>query len=387
MQIPRRIQPASDGLFKGEGVDYVTCRLCRRRFGVLSHAHLVNAHGSRSRDPVGDYKKRYGVTMVRSLQAVRAQRRSLIARYLRTGKRWTRSRAIAEVRRLLRSGTPLNSSEVERRHPALFGRVRSVFGNWARALRACGIDPARVRRHRRWTATSIVQAIRSFPRSGLSYRRACERDQGIVQAAVRFFGGWDEALREAGLDPASIRKRRHWNPDLVLDEIRRSVRGRYRQEVLRSNPDLVAIAVFYFGNWPMALEAAGVVPRILWRPPDWSSGRLLAEMRRSVRDGTSLAWGSLLRTRPDLIAAAIERFGSWCKAVLASGFRVTSSATRQEWTRPELLGFLQRLRQKYGSVSSDDVRSDRPAGYTAPASAVRRMFGSLKRGLAIAEVV
>lgn len=264
----------------GEGEDHVTCRLCHRPFRMLTKSHLVKAHEFQSRNPLREYKEKYGLTRVRSLNTIRAQRRSLIACYVQQGRRWTKARIVTEVRKFLRSGAPFSSSELALR----FGSLRKVtarsFGSWNRLVRACGLDPARVKRPRRWTKAAILRTIRALKHNRLNRKSATKVDSGLVNAAASKFGTWDSALRAAGRDPARVRKIRHWDPDLVLKEIRRSVRGRYRQEVLRTCPALVAIAAFYFGNWPTAMDFAGASARAHPACPNWSPGRLLAEMRR-----------------------------------------------------------------------------------------------------------
>lgn len=369
----RRVRPR----VSGEGVDYVTCRICRRRFRTISASHLVRIHHSRAGDPLDEYKRKYGVERVKSLRTIRAQRRSLLARYVQLGNRWTRARVVSEIRKLRRRGASLNANQVALRHTSLQQAARRLFGNWDRALRACAIDPKRVRKCRRWTPALVVRAIRVIRRSALSHAKASERDPGLVYAACLRFGSWDEALRAAGFNPVIIRKRRHWDPDLVLEEIRRVAPGRSQEEILRSDPDLLAIAVFYFQNWPTALEAARLVPRENWRPPPWPREKILAEMRRRVRTGGSLAWRALYRDQPGIVTAALERFGSWRAAVQAAGFRVSPSMTRQEWTRPELLRLVGELIQAHGTVNQRLLRKATPEGYLSAVLGVRRLLGSL----------
>ena len=76
-------------------------------------------------------------------------------------------------------------------------------------LRAAGIDPASVRRRRRaWTAQEVVKEIRRKSRAGEPLNAMDVRPPGIRGAASRLFGSWNAALRAAGLDPARIRRNR-----------------------------------------------------------------------------------------------------------------------------------------------------------------------------------
>ena len=362
-----------------EGVDFVTCRLCRRRFGFLTRGHLLSAHGLRG-DAVAKYKKRYHVVRFRSICTIRAQRRSLVARYLQAGRRWTRSRARGEIRKLAQSGESLSASDVARRDPVIFARASRAFGGWELALKTSGIDPDEVRKHRRWTRAAVLRAIRSLRLAELGHKAAEERDPALVQTARRWFGDWDSAVRAAGRDPARSRLRRAWDPDRVLAVINRTARGRSRGDVLRSDPDLVGIAVFYFGRWGTAVEAAKL---IVHGGSSRSRQTVVREIRRIVREGGSLAWKRLFRERPELVRSALRVFGSWRAAISEAGFRLNRSMTRQEWTRPEILGFLKVLSKKRSKVGEALVRRSAPHGYKAPISAIRRTFGSLAAALRV----
>jgi hypothetical protein len=82
-------------------------------------------------------------------------------------------------------------------------------------------------------------------------------DNRLISAATYHFGSWHEALRQAGLDADSIRTRRPWTPESLLDEIRalvesgansrdRAARRRYQA--------LYAAARTHFGSWGIALS-------------------------------------------------------------------------------------------------------------------------------------
>lgn len=376
---PSRLPSA--GMALGEGRDHVTCRLCRRRFKMVTKTHLVRAHGYPSRDALGVYKQRFGLSRVRSLRTIRAQRRSLLRHYEKQGRRWTKARLVSEAKMLLPDGRPPGSPDVILRLHSLRKAAERSFGSWRRFLRAAGFDADRLRRQRRWSKAAVLRAVRSLGENRLHRKMATKEDSGLVHAAASRFGSWDAALRAAGRNTERVRKIRHWDPDLVLREIRRWAPGRRRGEVLRKNPALVAIASFYFRDWSTALSFAGIGAGTRPAFPDWSPGRILAEMRRTVRTGKSLAWHIVFYGRPELVGAALKCFGSWGAAVRASGFRVSGSMTRQEWTAPELIGFLRRLRRKYGSVTPARVRRASPPGYASPVYAVGKLFGSLRNAM------
>jgi hypothetical protein len=79
-----------------------------------------------------------------------------------------------------------------------------LFGSWDAALAAAGVDPDRIRVHRRpWTADELVQ---EFQRKAAQGRRIT-LSGGIRYAARRAFGSVDAAAEAAGIDPARIYRR------------------------------------------------------------------------------------------------------------------------------------------------------------------------------------
>lgn len=218
---PGPSRPRSAGRVLREGRDHVTCRLCRRRFKMVTKTHLVRAHGYRSQDALGEYKRRFGLAWVRSLRTIRAQRRSLFAHYAKQGRRWTKTRLVSEVKRLLPNGRPPSSTDVILRLDSLRKVAERSFGSWRQFLRAAGLDADRVRKQRRWSKAAVLRAVRSLGKTRLHRKMATKEDSGLVHAAASRFGSWDAALRAAGRNPSRVRKIRHWDPDLVLREIRR----------------------------------------------------------------------------------------------------------------------------------------------------------------------
>jgi hypothetical protein len=122
---------------------------------------------------------------------------------------WTKALVVGEILSRRRKGGRLNRSAVQREQTALASAARAMFGGWDAALRAAGIDPATVRMRRKWTAEGMISAIRARQRAGkaLTYAAAERDDAGLVGAAKPLFGSWDGALRAAGIRPKFVRGR------------------------------------------------------------------------------------------------------------------------------------------------------------------------------------
>jgi hypothetical protein len=130
---------------------------------------------------------------------------------IRRYKVWTRERIVEQITTYFSQGKDLAwryvSTELD---PALAAAaIRSNrFGSWREALRAAGLDYEEIRRHRKWSDEQILTELRRLQEIGASLRvsDAAQHSPSLVAAARRRFGGWYEAVVEAGLDELQARR-------------------------------------------------------------------------------------------------------------------------------------------------------------------------------------
>jgi hypothetical protein len=102
------------------------------------------------------------------------------------------------------AGQPLHCLAVARRASRLYDAGRRCFGSWREALRAAGIDPASVQRARQpWTRDEIIAELRRCARASKNEYRPDYSTEAFVKAARRLFGSW-----QAALDAASVARER-----------------------------------------------------------------------------------------------------------------------------------------------------------------------------------
>jgi hypothetical protein len=128
---------------------------------------------------------------------------------------WTKERVIAVLKKHRRGGADMSwsaaisgPSELKR---AAFASIRKrMFGNWARALRAAGVDVDEHARQRLWSREEVAWELRQRHADGLPMNSAAVQhdDAGLHSAARRYFKRYDLALRAARLSPASHRLRK-----------------------------------------------------------------------------------------------------------------------------------------------------------------------------------
>ena len=111
-----------------------------------------------------------------------------------------------------RNGRPITARHVP---AGLYARVTNeVRGGWAAFVESLGIPYPGVRKRLDWTDETVVAEIRDLRRRGQPLNVRAVRDAGceaLAQQARKRFGSWDEALRAAGIDPAKVRLTRRWS--------------------------------------------------------------------------------------------------------------------------------------------------------------------------------
>ncbi|MEX2187004.1 MAG: ParB N-terminal domain-containing protein [Pirellulales bacterium] len=171
--------------------------------------------------------------------------------------RWTKQRVIDTIQDRYVRGIPKGSLGFKGK--PLAEAATRYFGSWWAAVTAAGLSD-RVRQPRapqRWSRQLVIDAIQNWHRQGVPLASLHKRDVSLYGAVKRLFGSWGSAVLAAGLHPGTHALTRHY----VIQEIR----SRHRQSLTldsgvaaRDNPTLAEAAKRRFGNWRIAVKAAGI---------------------------------------------------------------------------------------------------------------------------------
>lgn len=230
------------------------------------------------------------------------------------------------IRNRNRSRQDLNVGVMEEEDSGCHQAAIRLFGSWDLALTAAGLDPATIRRMRpfqHWTKESILGEIRRLRQSEQELAASVVRpmNPSLYLAAFTHFGGWKQALAEAGLreDEVYLRFRTRWTQERAIECIRaeqQAGRSLRPLEVKQRNISLYkAVCRLFPGQWRMALTAAGIDPEPILHQMRWSKERIADVIRTRSQAGLPLRGLALLRDLPTLQAAGIRWFGSWAAAL------------------------------------------------------------------------
>jgi len=190
-----------------------------------------------------------------------------------------------------------------------------IFGDWDKALHAAGFDPEKTREHGVWDKEKIIEKIRVMHKKQLPlYAKYVMDNHGkLFQAARRQFGSWANALVATGVTKKPRTKKLFKGRLSLLNALSDALD---RHSVKKVPQPLKLQAAHYFGSLEKAIAALKKQGK---RLPGWNRRKIMTALCRMHRSNESLAYARTRREVPALVSAAEAHFGSWGKALYASG--------------------------------------------------------------------
>lgn len=178
-----------------------------------------------------------------------------------------------------------------------------------------------------------------------------------------------------------------WNNHTILVEIRRLHQAGEALNFCAAEENhfhLVRAALWHFGSWKCAVEAAGFAYDSVAKYKPWTREKLLEAIREHHRAGRDLSWRAVSTTvDPSLAAAALrprEGFSSWPEALQAAGLDSSQIARYRRWTSDQIVAEIDALARGGHELSSRLVKQSNQSLFCA---AVRH-FGSWNQALVAA---
>jgi hypothetical protein len=270
---------------------------------------------------------------------------------------------------------PLNLGLVKREDERLVEAALRYLGSWDEALRAARIEPETVRKWNRWTISRFRKHIRDLGKAGiaLSWAAIRQADPKLMKAAYEQFGSWTKTLRAFRLEP--VYDHVQWTKREVIRRIierRRNGEPLYaRYLMLNGLSKLYGAALTKFGTWGKALRAAGIDPGTVHRRRAWTKENILSAIRKACRGRTPFG---LEIEDPGLVAAARKVYGGWHEALGAAGIWSPKNRSGYRWTREELLAALSTRVRDGRSMRPTDVKDEENDLYMA----ARKLYGGFR---------
>ena len=226
-----------------EGVQFVSCRICRAHLRVISGRHL-SKHDIDRDTYMEEYRLSPDELSAKDFRMIMSSRKG----YHPYGKRdW-----VDAIRKLYKQNNRVFASNLQVKYPHLYDQGIWIFGDWDKALRAARFDPEQTRVRSSADEERIVKEIRAMRRANLPLNAhyVMKHRPKLFSAAVRDFGSWIKALVTASI----IRKQfitKLFTSRLV---ILRAIRGILESDSKSDIPEVLRFqAEFYFGSLRKAI--------------------------------------------------------------------------------------------------------------------------------------
>lgn len=297
------------------------------------------------------------------------------------GSKWSKRRIIRTILARAAEGKPINSRHICLHEGPLWAAAGKRFGNWENTLRAAGIDPDDVRKFRIWGDNKTLLAeIRRHAETGLPMNSASmeKRDSGLLAIAVKRFGSWDNALMAAGLNPRDCRARRKpYTPEEIIETIEFMWQnGQPLCHVAVKSSSIYPAAVRFFGSWDAALREAGLDPKKIRRSNPSDAKEVLEWIRKRAKEGKPVNYMEASKSGYHIVNAGRKLFGSWTDALMAAGIDGhLVNKNHKRWDRITITETL--LRRKADGLPLNPYAVSK----VIPLDSVSREFGSYKNAL------
>jgi len=123
---------------------------------------------------------------------------------------WSKEKIINQLKKYKKEKQDFRYNEFGKRHPKLFHASCYHFGSWENACSVIGLNYKKIKKFTNWNREKIKKKIKYLYKKGIDISYRAMRDSGkgkLVSAGNFWFGNWGKAVCACGLCYAKIRKK------------------------------------------------------------------------------------------------------------------------------------------------------------------------------------
>jgi hypothetical protein len=227
---------------------------------------------------------------------------------------------IKEIKLRYDNGLKLNNKTMIKEDGGLISAAIKHFGSWENAIESAGYDYSVIQKSQKWTKSGIIEKIEERHKQGLSLNSSALRveDSALYKACLNHFGSVGLAIKSYGLDYKNVKKCNSWSKESILNELNNRHENNQlldTKSIIEENRTLFDACKYYFGSYEKAINASGLNYDSIRERKKWSKNKVIHELRKRVSNNLSVNVDTVLKEDSSLLNACIRYFGSYKNAI------------------------------------------------------------------------
>ncbi|WP_462411401.1 hypothetical protein [Neobacillus sp. Marseille-QA0830] len=299
---------------------------------------------------------------------------------------WNADKVLSEINHLVNKNVPLNINYIRNNHNNLLCASKRYFGGWKEALEKLDIDYEKIKeetklKNTKWSNEKIINELKKNQDKKII--EILKQYKNLYDAAAKYFGSFENAVRAAGLD---YEKMRTDTSKFTKDELIHKLKDSYRKgeqvndaAFRKNHKEYYHGFSSYFSSYKDFVEAAGLnYDEISLKKANgyWTGHRVISDIKQLKKEDFDLSMSHVSKNNGDLYAAAQKYFGNWEEALKRAGISYEDFRKVQRWNKELVLEKLKTFSKKE-NPNENNIRKKNPALMKA----IRRYYGELKTAL------
>lgn len=175
------------------------------------------------------------------------------------------------------------------------------------------------KKYSKWSKEKVIQELKDISNKDNEIDTVLINNK-LYQSSIYYFGSLDNALLAGNFKHLNKDRRVIWTRDSIQTEIKLKFKNgedlRYTT-IKKSHSGLHNAALREFGTWRNAVVESGIDYQNIYKK--WSKEKILFEINYLHKNKISLVANRIIQEYNPLYQASCHYFGSWRKAVIATG--------------------------------------------------------------------
>lgn len=340
----------------------VRCQICCKEFSVIHAKHLMLKHGVAREE----YMQQFGLSPDNLMCAQMRKKLARRADY----KPFSKAEVTRRVRAIFKKHGNIGAGEVQKKYPQAYRQAVGIFGGWGNVLSELGLESWIMVRERTRTKEQFLKDLREFYQARGHLRLSKELlslHPSIHWEAIKFFGNWPSAVEAAGVSSREARLKREWTKAALNKLIRnRPQKHKMTSSEVTSFENACRVR---FGSVRAAFRYNRVEVESFYSQIKWSKERVI-QVLLSYRKKYGNRAGVVARREYSSLPLAVKRYiGSWNDALELAGIE----PPRTPWTKEKIVEELLVIFRGRNLVCNSTIVRERSPRL---ASAIERHFNS-----------